>query len=122
KHIGSDTVDANLLWLALPYGVVDVSHPMYLATVAKVRRDLQDPDGGVHRYALDTYYGGGSWLLLTADLAQVHLALGQRHEAERLLSWIEAQADPNGDMPEQVATHINDATYLPHWEDRKSVV
>ena len=116
KHIGSDAVDANLLWLALPYGVVGVSDPAYLATVDKVRRDLQDPDGGVHRYAQDTYYGGGSWLLLTADLAQVHLALGQRQEAERLLAWVEAQADPNGDMPEQVATHVNDPDYVPHWE------
>lgn len=116
KHIGSNAVDANLLWLALPYGVVDVADPVFVATVAKVQRDLHDPAGGVHRYVKDTYYGGGSWLLLTADLAQVHLALGQRQEAERLLSWIEAQADPNGDMPEQVATHINDATYLPHWE------
>lgn len=116
KHIGSDTVDANLLWLALPYGVVDVTDPLFLATLTKVRSDLQDPDGGVHRYALDTYYGGGSWLLLTADLAQVHLALGQRAEAVRLLGWIEAQADPNGDMPEQVATHVNDVAYVPHWE------
>lgn len=115
KHVGSDAVDANLLWLAVPYGVVDVTDPVFRATVAKVRRDLQDPGGGIHRYARDTYYGGGSWLLLTADLAQVHVALGERAEAERLLAWIEAHADPNGDIPEQVGTHVNDPSYVEQW-------
>lgn len=117
KHVGERSVDANLLWLSVPYGVVSVDDPLTRATVAAVERDLQDPEGGVHRYARDTYYGGGSWLLLTADLAQVYLAQGRRREAERLLRWIESRATPQGDMPEQVADHLYDPRYLAEWEE-----
>lgn len=113
---GGCVVDANLLWLSVPYGVVEPNDPVALGTLAKVRRELQDVDGGLHRYAADTYYGGGSWLLLTCDLAQVHLALGQRAEAERLIAWVEDQVTTDGDMPEQVATHVNDPSFIPQWE------
>lgn len=109
-------VDANLIWLSVPYGVVAPEDPLAQATLAKIRRDLQDPEGGLHRYAADTYYGGGSWTLLTCDLAQVHLALGERDEAERLIAWVERQASEAGNLPEQVATHANDASYIDRWE------
>lgn len=111
-------VDANLIWLSIPYGVIEPDDPLALATMAKIRRDLQDHDGGLHRYAADTYYGGGSWLLLSCDLARVHLALGQREEADLLIAWVESQATPEGDLPEQVATHANDPSYIGEWEDR----
>ncbi len=118
KHVGSNVVDANLLWLAEPYQVVPADDARFSATLERISATLQDPDGGVHRYARDTFYGGGSWPLLTADLAQVHLARGETTKAERLLAWIEARATADGDIPEQVATHANDAAYLPEWVDR----
>lgn len=118
KHVGADSVDANLLWLSVPYGVVSVDDALTRSTLAAIKRDLQDPEGGVHRYARDTYYGGGSWLLLTADLAQVHLALGERGEAEHLLDWIESRATSEGDMPEQVADYPNDPGYIDEWRER----
>lgn len=118
KHVGeSRAVDANLLWLIEPYGVVSASDPLARATVEAIERDLQDPSGGVHRYAKDTYYGGGSWLLLTADLAQVKLALGEVDEAKRLLAWVEGRATADGDMPEQVSDHMNDPSYLEQWQE-----
>lgn len=118
KHIGCEEVDANLLWLTIPYKIVLPEHPISRTTAKKVRRDLLDADGGVHRYRQDTYYGGGSWLLLSAALAQDHLAVGERAEAEHLLEWIEAQATPAGHLPEQTAASLNDPTYLPEWEGR----
>lgn len=118
KHVGSEEVDANLLWLILPYEVVPVMHPIAQATLEKIRQNLLDPDGGLHRYRRDTYYGGGSWILLTADLAQVHLARSERKEVERLLGWIEAQATPESHLPEQVVHYLNDPSYLPEWETR----
>lgn len=118
KHVGEKSaVDANLLWLAVPYGVVPADSELALRTVRAVESTIQDHSGGVHRYARDTYYGGGSWLLLTADLAQVYLAQGRRRDAERLLHWIEDRATPAGDMPEQVAEHANDPEYIRQWEE-----
>ncbi|HEX7021705.1 MAG TPA: glycoside hydrolase family 15 protein [Trueperaceae bacterium] len=118
KHIGADTVDANLLWLAVPYKVVPANHPIARATATRIRDTLQDPDGGVHRYATDSYYGGGSWILLTAALAQDHLAVGEVEEARRLCDWIEAQATPEGYLPEQVAHYMNHAPSLGAWQKR----
>lgn len=118
KHLGSDAVDANLLWLATPYEVVSPSHPIARATAAAVRATLQDPEGGVHRYRADSYYGGGSWILLTAALAQDHLAVGEVEEALRLRGWIEAQATAEGFLPEQVAHHLYHQGSLDEWEAR----
>lgn len=117
KHVGSTEVDANLLWVSLPYGVVAPDSELALATLAKVRADLLDPDGGVHRYRADTYYGGGSWILLTADLAQAHLALGERAEAERLRGWIESQARAEGYLPEQVESHLLAPERKAEWDE-----
>jgi GH15 family glucan-1,4-alpha-glucosidase len=121
KHVRSDEVDANLLWLAVPYEVVPAVNPLARATVERVREHLLDPDGGVHRYRRDTYYGGGSWLLLTAALARNHLAAGDTDEAQRLLEWMESQATPDGFMPEQTAGHLNDPAYLAEWNERWGV-
>lgn len=118
KHLGSEAVDASLLWLATVYGVVPPTHPLARRTTERVRNELLDPEGGVHRYREDTYYGGGSWIILTAALASQHIALGDRGEAERLLGWIEAQATVEGLMPEQTARFLNDPSRLAEWRER----
>jgi GH15 family glucan-1,4-alpha-glucosidase len=80
-----------------------------------------DEDGGVHRYRDDTYFGGGAWPLLTAALGRVLLrrdAPGDRARAERLLAWIEAQADADGALPEQVATRALHPDRVQEWVER----
>lgn len=116
KFLGNHEVDASLLWLAVPYNLVEVSDPRFLKTLAKIEQDLLK--SGVYRYQADTYYGGGEWILLTAWLGWAYVKLGRIDEARQLLRWIEAQATPNGELPEQVATHVLDVSYLPHWETR----
>ena len=117
KHVGSDAVDANLLWLAVPYGVVPAGDPRARGTAERVRDELTDPAGGVKRYLQDTFYGGGSWLLLTAAAARDALASGDRDAAEHGLRWIEAQADEQGRMPEQVSRHLLAPDRLQEWVD-----
>lgn len=90
----------------------------FQATLANIERDILVPDGGVYRYATDTYFGGGEWLLLTAWSAWVYIELGRIDEAQRLFTWVEAQAAPNGEMPEQVSAHLLDASYYPNWVAR----
>ncbi|MBN9392577.1 MAG: hypothetical protein J0I20_31370 [Chloroflexi bacterium] len=113
-------VDSNLLWAAVPYGLWPVDDPLITTTVEKILRDLVasgQPDGtaGAHRYARDSYFGGGEWLLLTAWLAVVRLDQGDTAGAKALLGWIERQASPDGDMPEQTFEHMNRPDMLNHW-------
>ena len=81
---------------------VDVHDQCFLMTLARIELDLHVRHGGVYRYRADTYFGGGEWLLLTCWLAWTYIELGRTDEANALLEWVEAQASPNGDLPEQV--------------------
>jgi GH15 family glucan-1,4-alpha-glucosidase len=118
KFIGNSEVDASLLWIALPYGLVSADDPRFRATVMKIERDIARPGGGVYRYAADTYYGGGEWLLLTLWLVWVYAEMGRLDEARERFRWVEAQAKPNGELPEQVSDHLLAPEYYPMWEAR----
>jgi GH15 family glucan-1,4-alpha-glucosidase len=118
KFLDNDAVDASLLWLAVPFNMVSADDPRFRATVEKVERDLVSPDGGVYRYRDDVYFGGGEWLLLTAWLAWTYIELGRIDEAQSLVTWIERQARPNGDMPEQVQNHLLHPHTYDEWVER----
>ena len=115
---GSDEVDGNLIAVAVPNGLVTPTDPLMRTTIARIESDLRCEGGGVHRYAADTYYGGGEWVLLTAWLGWYYAQIGERERARRLLTWIEAQADEQGYLPEQVATCLNQPAYLEEWRAR----
>lgn len=118
KYLGNSAVDSSLLWIALPYQLVPVDDIRYQATVAKIERDIHRPGGGVYRYRSDTYYGGGEWLLLTLWLAWVYCTQGQLNQAHELVRWVESQASPSGEMPEQVAGHLLAPEYHDQWISR----
>lgn len=118
KWDGSDAVDASLLWIAAPYALVAPTNERFAATLARIEAELVSPDGGVHRYTADTYYGGGEWILLTAALGRVYVRRGgdtDHERALRCLRWIEAQATPDGDLPEQVATRALHPESIDGW-------
>ena len=116
KFADGRSVDANLLWVAVPFGMLEPGHPIMAATVAELERRCYT--GGVHRYPEDTYYGGGEWLLLTAWLGWYHLKIGNRERALSLLRWVEAQADDQGLMTEQVTDRPNDPAMVQPWVER----
>jgi len=121
KWSGTDAVDASLLWAVAPYGLVAPAHPAATATIERIERELVDPEGGVHRYRDDVYYGGGAWILLTATLARVWLrrgAPGDRERAAAALGWIEGQQGPDGELPEQVDTHAFHPEHVERWRAR----
>lgn len=121
KWAGNGAVDASLLWLVVPYGLVAPGHPVAAATLGRVEAELEDPDGGVHRYPGDTYYGGGAWILLTAALARVRLRRDGPGDRERALAacrWIEDQADAEGNLPEQVETAALRPEHVAAWRER----
>jgi GH15 family glucan-1,4-alpha-glucosidase len=120
KWAGSPAVDGSLLWMVAPYGLLEPDTQPFATTLRRIEDELVSPAGGVHRYRLDTYYGGGEWILLTAALGRVYLRRGghgDRGRAEACRSWIEAQARPDGTLPEQVADHALAPERVQEWID-----
>jgi len=105
KWLGGDAVDASLIAAATPFAMFAADDPLMLATVAAIETELVHA-GGVHRYALDTFYGGGEWLLLAALLGWHHARSGRTAEAMAELEWVARHATPEGDLPEQVNDHL----------------
>jgi len=88
------------------------------ATIAQIEAHLRRPGGGVYRYLGDTYYGGGEWVLLAAWLGWYYTEVGEEERASELLNWVEAQADDEGHLPEQVSTHLLATDRYAEWEAR----
>lgn len=116
KFVGNPAVDASLIHVAIPYRLLAPDDSIMRATIARIESDLLR--SGVRRYALDSYYGGGEWILLTAYLGGYYLESGEPDRVGPLLEWIEAQADPIGNLPEQVPANLNYPDMLPVWIDR----
>lgn len=121
KHVGSSTVDASLIGLATPYGVVSPDDPRMAATVELIESTLRTDGGGVRRYATDSFYGGGEWVVLAGWLAWHHAETGAHAGAHRLLAWIEDQAD-GAHLPEQVSRNLNAPEHLEPWIGRWGAV
>ncbi len=120
KWDGSQAVDASLLWIAAPFELVTPAERRFAATLARIEAELVSADGGVHRYAADTYYGGGAWLLLTASIGRVYVRRNQPGDLDRALRclrWIEAQAAPDGGLPEQVAARALHPEFIDQWRN-----
>jgi GH15 family glucan-1,4-alpha-glucosidase len=120
KYPASSAVDASLLGLSVPYGVVSPNDPLMRKTVLKIEETLQ-VGGGVHRYPTDTYYGGGEWVLLTAWLGWYYTQLGDSAslaKARSALDWVKAQAGADGldgNLPEQIPVNLNDPAQYSPW-------
>jgi len=117
KSVGLTAVDSSLLGLAVPYGVLSPGDPIMVSTVERIEHTLRR-GGGLHRYADDTYYGGGEWVLLTAWLGWYYVSVGEWQKAEAALRWIEAQSDNDLQLPEQVPQTLNDETFYAPWRRR----
>jgi GH15 family glucan-1,4-alpha-glucosidase len=122
KFVGSKEVDANLLGVAIPYRLLSINNSIMRRTVEKIESDLLSPSGGLHRYRQDTYYGGGEWILLTAWLGWYYAEIGQLDRARSILDWVDNQAVPNGDLPEQISVNMNDPSHYGIWVERWGTV
>ncbi len=120
KWLGNPEVDASLLWMAAPYESVLATEPRFAATLRRIESEIVTAGPGVHRYASDTYYGGGAWPVLTSAYGRVLLRRdgpGDVEHALRALRWIEAQADDRGQLPEQVADHALAPGRIDAWRE-----
>lgn len=114
KWLGGDSVDASLLACGVPFAVLPATDPLMATTVRAIEGSLAH-GGGVHRYAQDTYYGGGEWPVLSAFLGWHYLQVGRTDAARAELAWIVDHATASGDLPEQVADHLLAPTKLNDW-------
>lgn len=121
KYLGTEAVDASLVSAVIPYSVLQPHDPIAANTLEKIERDLVH-GYGTHRYALDTYYGGGEWTLLSAWLGWYFAEAGDLDRAEAYLRWVEEQADADGNLPEQVSTHLLYPGQYAEWEERWGAV
>lgn len=130
KFPGSPAVDGSLLGLAVPYGVVAPEHPLMLKTLEQIESTILHEDG-LHRYAEDSYYGGGAWILLTAWLGWYYAELASRvpdmsprlqQKIQSCQSWIEKRAGVDLRLPEQVAENLNAPSYYPVWVKRWGMI
>lgn len=117
KSLGGDTVDASLIAVSTPFGLLAPDGPVMRSTVARIETDLVH-EGGVHRYLADVFYGGGEWPLLAAFLGWHRLRVGDRTGALAQLGWIVRHSSPEDDLPEQVAEHLLAPAHLAPWIDR----
>ncbi|HEX6261588.1 MAG TPA: glycoside hydrolase family 15 protein [Actinomycetota bacterium] len=118
KHEGVEDVDASALLVLGSLGPFEPDDAIVGATLRRIEADLVADGGGVHRYLDDGYYGGGLWVVLSGSLARVHALAGNSDRAREVLAWVEATADQDGALPEQVSTHLRKPDLLPVWEAR----
>lgn len=117
KFVGNSEVDASLLWLSTPFRVVPEDHPLMQSTVIQLEQTLLC-DGGLKRYAADSYYGGGAWILLTAWLGWYYARLGNLERAKELSAWIGLQRNAWNLLPEQVPVSNTNPRFLDYWNKR----
>lgn len=117
KWLGSTAVDASLAALIAPLGVVPGDSDLGRATLAELEAQLV-VDGGTHRFITDTYYGGGQWPLLTCFVGLAHASAGDAGRARELLDWAAGTVRATGTMPEQVADHLVDPSFVDEWVER----
>jgi GH15 family glucan-1,4-alpha-glucosidase len=113
KWLGGSALDASLLACATPFRLVQPGDARMRETVRALEATLAH--GGVHRYAGDTYYGGGEWLLLAALLGWHYAELGRLDDAWAQLEWVARHAGSSGDLPEQVDDHLLAAEERGRW-------
>ena len=118
KFVGSEAVDSSLVHVSTPYRLLAPDDPVVRATIERIEQELRRDGGGAHRYADDSYYGGGEWVLLTAYLGWYYTEQGQLARARDLLDWVEGCANADYMLPEQVAEHLNHPDMLAVWEER----
>ncbi|HEY8653788.1 MAG TPA: glycoside hydrolase family 15 protein [Dermatophilaceae bacterium] len=113
-----DRLDASLISLATPFGLINELDPTLLATVEGIRTSLASPSGGIRRYLGDSYYGGNPWLLLTSWLGWHDRLQGNAIGHSHARNWVRAHQGHSGWLPEQILDEAQDPSAVQPWVDR----
>jgi isomaltose glucohydrolase len=117
-RLGECGLDANLIAVATPFGLLAPDDPLMEATVRAVESELV-VGRGVHRHPGDEFYGGGLWVILAGLLGWHYARVGRLEEAHAELDWIAATASGgDGELPEQLEDHLLQPRKRVKWVDR----
>jgi GH15 family glucan-1,4-alpha-glucosidase len=117
KSSESNAVDSSLLWLSTPFAAVEPNNGYFAHTVDKIVGELTF-NGGLRRYATDTFYGSGAWPVLTGSLGLHYLAVNDTAGARRCRDWISDHFDRLGRLGEQFGGEERDAEHFREWVGR----
>jgi glucoamylase len=107
------TVDASLLGLSWPFGVVEADSARMRATVEAIERELVEDCGGVLRYTDDHYRGGNAWILTTLWLGLHCRRAGDEEGLRQAVQFALSRQTKIGLLPEQVTREGEPAWVLP---------
>ncbi|MFP4444539.1 MAG: glycoside hydrolase family 15 protein [Spirochaetia bacterium] len=117
KYLGSNLSDASSLWLSVPFGCISPEETLMQNTASYIEKNILK-NGGVKRYPGDTYYGGGSWIILSAWLGWYYVKTGEPEKSLEIFRWIETQANDKGELPEQVSEYLFSEEEADNWQKR----
>jgi len=107
-----DTVDASLLGLSVPFGLVESDDERMVITAKVIEERLSSPVGGIKRYENDHYMGGNPWLLTTMWLGIYYNRIGQAQKAKELLLWAADKCTKLFLLPEQVDKNTGETAWV----------
>ena len=116
-RLGEGGLDASLIAVATPFGLLGHDDPLVEATVRTVESELM-AGRGVHRHPRDEFYGGGLWVVLAALLGSHYAKVRRLEESRAELDWIAAAASADGELPEQLEEHLLHPQKRAEWVDR----
>ena len=113
----NDTVDSSLIWGVVPFRLWEPEDPLIKNTLSEIEQKLLY-NGGLKRYGDDTYYGGGSWLLLSSNLADYYKEIGKMQGFQKIKDWIERKGTIHHELPEQIPEYLINDQYYAHWVEK----
>jgi GH15 family glucan-1,4-alpha-glucosidase len=117
KSTLSTEVDASMIWLATPFALVDSRDPLFEAALREITEQLTF-EGGIRRFPSDTFFGGGSWPVLTASLGWHYAVTGDLTAARQALAWVADHIDAQGRLAEQFGGERRMPAMYREWTDR----
>ena len=113
KWVGSDSLDGSLSACISPFHFFQPGSALANATLESVASELKVY--GTYRHKRDVYYGGGSWIILSAFLGLGFAESGELERAEKILSWITHIANERNEIPEQLNDHLLFPAFESEW-------
>lgn len=111
-------VDASLVSLSTPFGIIASDDTRMKVTIARLRNELRSPSGGLRRYVGDTYFGGSPWILLTAWLGWHDRLSSDEEGAQFARKWVRQRAAEDGSLAEQDVREPQAPHMVAEWEER----
>lgn len=115
--LDGERTDASLLVC----GFFDaVNQESFAPTLSRIEETLLE-NGGVYRYADDTYYGGGQWPVLSGLLGLYYVNSNRIDDAKKQLEWCITQIGVHDWIPEQAQTDMLHPESYGEWVEKAGI-